>query len=145
MTGLDVEAWARLHANYSGRTLGIIFRVQRESACTQVQQIRESGQASDHAVGRELSEICPKDVKEQMMRLDEISENYGNLMAEVVSHATNRTERGKHRRVRNRNREHERWSEGFFGQEERRVCGGTGRTSGVENDKNCEIRRPGHE
>ena len=31
VTGLDgVESWARLHANYSRRTLGIIFRVQRE-------------------------------------------------------------------------------------------------------------------
>ena len=40
-----------------------------------------------------LLEICPKNVKEQMlMRLDEIGEKYENIKAEVVSHATNKTE-----------------------------------------------------
>ena len=38
-----------------------------------------------------LFEICPKDVKEQMlMRLDEIGENYENLKAKVISHTTNK-------------------------------------------------------
>ena len=40
-----------------------------------------------------LLEICPKDVKEQMvMRLDEIGENYENLEAKVASYTTNEAE-----------------------------------------------------
>ena len=40
-----------------------------------------------------LLEICPKDVKEQMlMRLDEIGENYENLKARVISYTTNKAE-----------------------------------------------------
>ena len=40
-----------------------------------------------------LLEICPKDVKEQMlMRLDEIGENCENLKAKVISHTTNNAE-----------------------------------------------------
>ena len=39
-----------------------------------------------------LLEICPRDVKEQMlMRLDDIGENYKNLKAKVVSYTTNKT------------------------------------------------------
>ena len=39
-----------------------------------------------------LLEICPKDVKEQMMmRVDEIGENHENLKAKV-SYTTNKTE-----------------------------------------------------
>ena len=37
-----------------------------------------------------LLEMCPKDVKEQMMtRMDEIGENYDNLKAKAVSYTTN--------------------------------------------------------
>ena len=41
-----------------------------------------------------LLDICPKDVKEQMMmmRLDENGENYENMLAKVVSYTTNKTE-----------------------------------------------------
>ena len=43
-----------------------------------------------------LLEICPKDVKEQMMmRLDEIGDKYENLKAEVVSYTTNKTEQAR--------------------------------------------------
>ena len=40
---------------------------------------------------------CPQDVKEQMkmMRLDEIGENYENLMAKAVSHTTHKTEEAR--------------------------------------------------
>ena len=72
----------------------------------------------DHAVGREvesddvrarrdakipdlwrmaaLLEVCPQDVKEQMlMRLDEIDENYENVMARVISYTTNKAEQAR--------------------------------------------------
>ena len=41
-----------------------------------------------------LLDICPKDVKEQMMmmRLDENGENYENMLAKVVSYTINKTE-----------------------------------------------------
>ena len=43
-----------------------------------------------------LLEICPKDVKEQMlMRLDEIGENYENFMAKVVYYTTNKAEQAR--------------------------------------------------
>ena len=43
-----------------------------------------------------LLEICPKDVKEQMlMRLDEIGENYENLKAKVVSYTSNKAEQSR--------------------------------------------------
>ena len=43
-----------------------------------------------------LLEIYPKDVEEQMMmRLDEIDENYENLMAKVVLFTTHKTEQAR--------------------------------------------------
>ena len=40
-----------------------------------------------------LLEICPKDVKEQMlMRLDKIGENYESFKAKVISYTTNKAE-----------------------------------------------------
>ena len=43
-----------------------------------------------------LLEVCPKDVKEQMMmRLDGIGENYENLKAMAVSYETNKTEQAR--------------------------------------------------
>ena len=40
-----------------------------------------------------LLEICPKDVKEQMLlRLDEVGENYENLKVKVISHTSNKAE-----------------------------------------------------
>ena len=94
-----VRAWARLHANYSRRTLGPVFRVQRE--CMYPKLVKDVGQVrlaimqweekwkvmmSELGEGvkildlwrmSELLEICQKDVKEQMLlRLDEVGENY---------------------------------------------------------------------
>ena len=37
-----VRAWARLHANYSRRTLGMMFRVQRE--CMYPKPVKDVGQ-----------------------------------------------------------------------------------------------------
>ena len=43
-----------------------------------------------------LLEICPMDVKEQMMtRLGEIGENYEHLKAKVVPYTTNKTEQAR--------------------------------------------------
>ena len=48
-----VQAWARLHTNYS-IILGVIFRVHRECMYPKASKRRESGEARDHAVGREM-------------------------------------------------------------------------------------------
>ena len=108
-----MEAWSRLHANCSRRTLGIIFWVQRECMYPEpakdvspvrltIMQWEEKWKSMMSDTGKDakipdlwrmsaLLEICPKDVKEQMMmmRLDEIGEN---LKAKVVSYTTNKTE-----------------------------------------------------
>ena len=84
-----VRAWARLHANYSRRTLVRMFRVQRE--CMYPKPEKDVGQVrlaimqweekwkvmmSELGEGAKipdlwrmsaLLEICPKDVKEQML------------------------------------------------------------------------------
>ena len=83
--------------------------------CPKPSKRRESGEIDDHAAGRqgkamksELGkdvkipnlwrtsaqlEICPKDVKEQMMmKLDEIAVSCENCKSKVVSHTTNKTE-----------------------------------------------------
>ena len=108
----STEAWERL------RALGKIFRVQRECMYQQpandVSQVRlatTQWEVKWKAMMSELGgdswtpdlwrmsavfEICPKDVKEQMMmRLDEIGENCENLKARVVSYTTNKTEQAR--------------------------------------------------
>ena len=41
-------------------------------------------------------EICPKDVKEQMLlRLDEVGENYDNLKVKVISYTSNKAEQSR--------------------------------------------------
>ena len=43
-----------------------------------------------------LLEICPKDVKEQMLlRLDEVGENYENLKVKVISYTANKAEQSR--------------------------------------------------
>ena len=109
-----VRAWARLHANYSRRTLGRMFRVQREcmypKPAKDVGQVRlaimqweekwkvmselgEGAKIPDLLRMSALLEICPKDVKEQMLlRLDEVGENYENLKVKVISYTSNKAE-----------------------------------------------------
>ena len=113
-----VRAWARLHANYSRRTLGRMFRVQRE--CMYPKPVKDVGQMrlaimqweekwkvmmSELGEGAKipdlwrmsaLLEICPKDVKEQMLlRLDEVGENYVNLKVKVISYTSNKAEQSR--------------------------------------------------
>ena len=41
-------------------------------------------------------QICPKDVKEQMLfRLDEVGENYENLKVKVISYTSNLAEQSR--------------------------------------------------
>ena len=43
-----------------------------------------------------LLEICPKDVKEQMLlRLDEVGKNYENLKVKVISYTSNKAEQSR--------------------------------------------------
>ena len=113
-----VRAWARLHANYSRRTLGRMFRVQREcmypKLVTDVGQVRlaimqwevkwkvmmselgEGAKILDLWRMSALLEICPKDVKKQMLlRLDEVGENHENLKAKVISYTSNMPEQSR--------------------------------------------------
>ena len=59
VTELDgVEAWARLHANCSSRTLGTISECDVGATSVHVPKAskrRESSEVSDHAVGREVA------------------------------------------------------------------------------------------
>ena len=108
-----VRAWARLHANDSRRTLGRMFRVQREPV-KDVGQVRlaikrweekwkvmmsELGEGAKIPDPRRMSallEICPKDVKEQMLlRLDEVAENYENLKVKVISYTSKKAEQSR--------------------------------------------------
>ena len=109
MDGLG--AWARLHANCSTRTLGRMFRVQREVVPVRLAIIQweEKWKAMTSELGGDakipdlrrmsaLLEICPKDVKEQMlMRLDKIGENYESFKAKVISYTTNKAEQARGR------------------------------------------------
>ena len=117
VTELDgVGAWARLHANQSRRELGRMFTVQRE--CMYPKPAKDVGQVRLAIMQGEkkwkgmmselggdakipdlwrmsaLLEICPNDVKE-LMRLDEIGENYANLKAKVISYTTNKAEQAR--------------------------------------------------
>ena len=120
-----MEAWSTLYANYSRRTLRRMFRVQREcmypKLAKDVRQVRlaimqweEKSKVMMSELGKDakiaelwrmsaLFEICPKDVKEQiMMRLDAIGENNENLHAEVVSYTTQPARPSKHEEDRKR-------------------------------------------
>ena len=109
-----VRAWARLHANYSRRTLGRMFRVQRE--CMYPKPAKDVGQVrlaimqweekwkvmmSELGEGAKIPDLwrmsafagdfVQRDVKEQMLlRLDEVGENYENLKVKVISYTSNK-------------------------------------------------------
>jgi len=110
-----VEAYGRLHENYSKRTLGRMFRVQREcmypkavkdlnGVKTAIMEWEERWKRMMAELGVDakipdlwrmsaLLEICPKELKDQMLiRLDEIGENYEALKAKVICYATNKVE-----------------------------------------------------
>ena len=105
VTELDgVEAWARLHAHYSRRELGNIQSATRvhvlkaSKGRESIMQWDEKSKAMMSELGGDvkilnlwrmsaLSEICPKDVKEQMMMMRlEVAENCENLNAKGVIH-----------------------------------------------------------
>ena len=113
-----VEAYGRLHENYSKRTLGRMFRVQREcmypkavkdlnGVKTAIMDWEERWKRMMAELGTDakipdlwrmsaLLEICPKELKDQMLiRLDEIGEKYEALKAKVISYATNKVEQFK--------------------------------------------------
>ena len=113
-----VRAWARLHVDYSRRTLGTMFRVQREcmypkpvkvvgpvrlaimqweEKCgVMMSELGEGVKIPDLWRTSALLEICPKDVKEQtLLRLDEVGENYENLKVKVISHTSNKAEQAR--------------------------------------------------
>ena len=118
-TDLDgAEAWGKLHASYSRRTVGRMFRVQRESLYPPVvknlkllrlaiMQWEEKWKSMMSELGSEakipelwrmsaLLEMCPREVKDQMLlKLDDIGENYEQLKNKVISYTTNRVEQNR--------------------------------------------------
>ena len=111
-------AYSLLHENYSKRTLGRMFRMQRECMYPRgakdlagvkiaIMQWEERWKRMKGELGVEvkipdlwrmsaLLEICPQDLKEQMMlRLDEVGEDYEALKSKIVSYATNKVEQTK--------------------------------------------------
>ena len=115
-----VGAWARLNANHSRRTLGRMFRVQRE--CMYPKPAKDVGQVrlaimqwedkwksmmSVEDVGV-AGKFVRKDMREQMlMRLDEIGENYERTSRRKW-YPTRRTRPNRHEDARRRRRY--RWS-----------------------------------
>ena len=122
----------KLYEQLSTRTLGRMFRVQLErmfpelvNDVIQVRLATMQREGNWKAVISELGkdvkipdlwrisallEICPRDVKEQMlMRLDEVGENYDNFKAKVVSYTTNKTEQ-KHKEGTKRRKCRWRWT-----------------------------------
>ena len=115
-TSLDgAEAWGRLHANYSRRTMGRMFRVQRDCLYPPVvkdlktlklaiMQWEERWKSMMTELGIEakipelwkmsaLLEICPKEVREQMLlKMDDIGENYEQMKNKIMSYTTNKIE-----------------------------------------------------
>ena len=110
-------AWGTLHARYNRRTLGRMFRVQRDCMYPkQARSLKEVGTQILEWEGRwkrmmaelgsevripdlwrmsALLEICPRGVREAMeMSLDDIGENYELMTSKVIAYVTNRVEGG---------------------------------------------------
>ena len=110
-------AWGTLHERYSRRTLGRMFRVQRECMYPkQAKNLRDVGAMVLEWEGRwkrmmaelgpdakipdlwrmsALLEICPRGVREAIeLRLDEIGEDYAKMKANIIAYVTNRVEGG---------------------------------------------------
>ena len=110
-----VAAWGILHERYSRRTLGRMFRVQRECMYPkQARGMKEVGIMIMEWEGKwrrmmaelgpdiripdlwrmsALLEICPKGVKDAIeLRLDEIGEDYSKMRAKVMAFVDNRVE-----------------------------------------------------
>ena len=110
-----VKAFGVLHARYSRRTMGRMFRMQREcmypksakavgDVAVAVLEWEEKWKRMMGEIGHEakipdlwkmsaLLEICPKNIQEQMMlRMDEIDEDYEKLKAKILGYVTNKVE-----------------------------------------------------
>jgi hypothetical protein len=113
MEGL--ETWNKLYEAYTGRTIGRLFRLQRECMYPRpskdVAGVRVAilnweerwrgmmselqGEARIPSLWKmsALLEVCPKEVKDQMMlRIDEVDEDYEKLKARILSYVNNRVE-----------------------------------------------------
>ena len=100
---------------YSRRTLVRMFHVQRECMCPKavmdvsqvkaaimhrevkcknmLMEVEEGAKIPDSWSMSALLEMCPEDVKDQMlMRPDKIGENYQNLKTKVISNSSNKAE-----------------------------------------------------
>ncbi len=122
VTTLDgLQTWGELHKKYNQKTMGMIFRQQRECMYPRaVQKLEEveSGvmeweqkwRRMERDLGEDmkipiiwkmaaLMEIVPKNIQDQLlMRMDEIGENYEALREKLIQYATNKMEqvrRGK--------------------------------------------------
>ena len=110
-------AWGTLNKQYSQRTIGRMFRVQRECMYPkQAKNLREVGTQILEWEGRwrrmmaelgtdvripdlwrmsALLEICPRGVREAMeLQLDVIGESYEVMKTKVIAYVTNRVEGG---------------------------------------------------
>ena len=116
VTTLDgLQAWGELHKKYNQKTMGRMFRQQRECMYPRtVQKLEEveSGvmeweqkwRRMARDLGKDmkiptiwkmaaLMEIVPKNIQDQLlMRMDEIGENYGALREKLIQYATNKME-----------------------------------------------------
>ena len=113
-----IKAFGALHARYSRRTMGRMFRMQKE--CMYPRPVKTVGDVAGAVleweerwkrmmseVGHEaripdlwkmsaLLEICPKPIQDQMMlRMDEIGEDYERLKAKILGYVINKVEQGR--------------------------------------------------
>ena len=71
--------------------VGLAFMQSEETWILMMSELGGDAKIPDLWRMSALLEICPRDVKEQMLlRLDEIGENYENLKAKVISYTTNK-------------------------------------------------------
>ena len=122
VTTLDgLQAWGELHKKYNQKTMGRMFRQQRECMYPRMVQKLEEVESGvmeweqkwrrmERDLGKDmkipviwkmaaLMEIVPKNIQDQLlMRMDEIGENYEALREKLIQYATNKVEqmrRGK--------------------------------------------------
>ena len=116
VTSLDgVEAWGRLHQKYSQKTMGRMFRLQRECMYPRavkkldevenaVMEWEKKWRRMEANLGKDikipdlmrmaaLMEIFPKNIQEQfLLRVDELGEDYAAVPNKMLKHALNTVE-----------------------------------------------------
>ena len=113
-----VKAFGVLHARYNRRTMGRMFRMQKD--CMYPKLVRAVGDVAGAIleweerwkrmmgeIGHEakipdlwrmsaLLEICPRTIQDQMMlRMDEIGEDYEKLKSKILGYVSNKVEQGR--------------------------------------------------